>query len=222
MSGAGTITADAYGGGALLVVDGEFPPAPMIARLRGEHAPVVATDGAALRLRDLEMLPDVIIGDLDTIGREDTWFAAVGIRLIRLESQESNDLEKALAWLAVEGITTATLIGVAGRAVDHTLNNFSVIARFARILRLRLLDACSRAYIVSDAIALDVTPGDRISLLPLPAAVLSTSGLAWPLRDERLEMGIREGASNCAVEPRITLHVREGVVIVFHFPATAG
>lgn len=216
MSSPGTITAAAYGGGALLVVDGELPATTLLEQLRTEHTPVIAADGAALRLRECGIRPDVIIGDLDTIGDEASTFTDEGSVVIRLESQETNDLEKALAWLQDQETASLTLIGASGRATDHTLNNFSILPRFARSMRIRLIDAYSVAYMVPDMIALDVLSGDRISLIPLPSAVITTSGLAWPLHSERLETGRREGASNRAVEPRIKIQVHEGIVLVFH------
>ncbi len=200
------------------MVHGDLPSAALIRTLRREHAPVVATDGAALGLRALGVLPDVIIGDLDSIGTERESFTRAGVRVIRLESQETNDLEKALLWLVEQGTVAATAIGLAGGAVDHTLNNFSVIGKFATQLRLRLRDDLSTAYLVRGSLALDVQPGDRISLIPLPSATLQTQGLAWPLHDEQLAIGVREGASNMAIAPHITIHVRQGTAILFHYP----
>lgn len=217
MNSGASITAADYAGEALLAVHGELPPPALIERLRREHSILVAADGAALQLRSHSIRPDVIIGDLDSIGAEDEAFAADGTRVIRLESQEANDLEKALRWLAGEGIRSATLIGMAGGATDHTLNNFSILPKFARTMRLRLCDADSVAYVIPDSITLDTTPGDRISLIPLPSAIITTAGLAWPLRNELLAIGLREGASNRATEPRIEVRVSEGVVVVFHY-----
>ncbi len=215
---AGTWTGPAsYAGGPLLAANGELPPASVIERLRREHSPLIATDGAALRLRELGILPDIAIGDLDSIGDERDSLQSDGVRVIAVESQETNDLEKALAWIAGQAMTSATIVGVAGGAPDHALNNMSVIAKFAGRLRLRICDADSTAYLVADSLRLQAEPGDRISLIPLPSALVRTHGLAWPLHDERLAIGYREGASNRAAEPTIGVRVSEGVLLLFHF-----
>jgi thiamine pyrophosphokinase len=101
--------------------------------------------------------------------------------------------------------------------VDHTLNNFSILPKFANTMRLSLRDAASVAYLVPDTITLETSPGDRISLIPLPSAIISTSGLAWPLRNELLAIGIREGISNEATGPKADVRVSEGMVLVFHY-----
>jgi thiamine pyrophosphokinase len=206
-----------YAGGSLLVVDGELPPPALIHELRAAHAPIVAADGAALRLRELSILPDLVIGDLDTIGERAALFEAEGVRVIRLESQETNDLEKALEWIEGEGAESVTIIGAAGGMTDHTLNNFSVLARHARRIRISLRDEASVAYLVHDELTIDARPGDRISLIPLPSAIVTTSGLAWGLHEERLSLGLREGASNHATAENVRIEVSDGLIALWKY-----
>ena len=59
-----------YAGGALLVLDGDLPAAGFIRGLLGEHSLLVAADGAGLRLHAMGIVPEVVIGDLDTIGEK--------------------------------------------------------------------------------------------------------------------------------------------------------
>ena len=132
-------------GGALLVLDGEVPLADLLEELRETHAPIVAADGAALKLRSSGILPDTIIGDLDTLGGAITGFEREGVNVIRLDSQEENDLEKALLWMIEQDITSVTIVGAGGGMTDHALNNFSVLARYAVKLRITLRDAASIA-----------------------------------------------------------------------------
>jgi thiamine pyrophosphokinase len=207
-----------YAGGALLAIDGELPPAELIAELRRDHHPFVAADGAALKLRDPRLRPHVVIGDLDTIGSDRELLAGEGMEVIQLESQEENDLEKSLLWLVDQGIESVTVIGASGGMTDHALNNFSVLAKLARRLRISVRDAESIGYLLPDAIRIDTAPGDRISLIPLPSATLSTSGLAWELRQEQLAIGVREGASNRATGENVEVIVDDGLVLVLHYP----
>jgi len=207
-----------YTGGALLALDGELPPGELIADLLRDHTPFVAADGAALQLRALSLRPETVIGDLDSLGDARPLLADEGVEVIRLESQEENDLEKALLWLIERGAESVTVIGAAGGMTDHTLNNFSVLAKLARRIRLSIRDAVSIGYFVPDAILLDTAPGDRISLIPLPSATLTTSGLAWELHGEVLAIGVREGASNRATREQVEIAVSDGLVLALHYP----
>ncbi len=214
------IQAGTYGRGALLALDGEFPPSEIVLDLRESHTPVVAADAAALKLLACSVRPDTIIGDLDTLAERAAEFERDGVNVIRLDSQEENDLEKALLWIIESGIECVTIIGAGGGMADHALNNFSVMARYASRLRISLCDALSIAYIVPDALFVATSPGDRISLLPLPHATLRTTGLRWELHHEQLAIGGRSGTSNQATGNDVTVEVTDGVVAVFHYPGT--
>ncbi|MEP7218939.1 MAG: thiamine diphosphokinase, partial [Bacteroidota bacterium] len=183
---------------ALLALNGDLPDAPYLQWLAARHSPIVAADGAALGLQSRNILPDVIIGDLDSLGDAADGFAHAGSVVIELESQEENDLEKGLRWLIGGGVRSVTIVGAGGGMIDHTLNNFSVLAKYAREIQIALRDPLWHMHIVSGSIAMATSPGDRISLIPLPSAMVTTSGLAWGLSSERLEIGVREGASNRA------------------------
>jgi len=203
--------------GTLVAIDGDLPGAGLVRDLLSTHTALVAADGAASRLLDDGIVPDVVIGDLDAIGDRRSELAARGALIVEIADQERNDFEKALGWCIDRGETRVTIVGIAGGMVDHTLNNFSILSRFARLLRLRLRDADSTAHVATGDLLLRTTPGDRVSLIPLPSARLTTTGLAWELRDEVLAMGVREGASNRAVAEEISLSVHEGTVLAFHF-----
>lgn len=205
---------------ALLIINGELPSTPLIARLAGEAEIVVATDGAGLRLIERGIVPDVVIGDLDSLGARRAMLPA-SVSVLERPSQEENDFEKGLRWLMERGSREVTVIGHAGGMIDHTLNNFSIVARYASKVILRLVDDSSIGYVVERKLALDTLPGQRISLIPLPSARLTTAGLRWELREEMLALGAREGASNAATGTSVLVTIAEGRVILFHYHSGA-
>ncbi|MBS1910518.1 MAG: thiamine diphosphokinase [Bacteroidetes bacterium] len=210
---------DRFAGEALVAVAGVLPSPLLVARLAREHALVVGTDGAASRLLEIGVHPDVVIGDMDSVGDAAERLALTGTTFLHRPSQEANDLDKALTWLAGSGMTQATVIGVGGGMIDHTLNNFSVLARHAATMRIAIRDDASCGYFVGDRLRARTHPGDRVSLIPTASARLTTHGLEWELDDEKLQLGVREGASNRAVGDGISITVHEGMVVVVHYPA---
>lgn len=213
--------ADAFQGGALIAAAGTLPDAGLTARLRAEHTLMIAADGAAASLAASGILPDVMIGDLDSGGADVERLRSAGVEVIEVADQDRNDLEKALALAAGRGHTRVTVIGAAGGMTDHTLNNFSVMARFADRMRIRIVEDHARGFVLRDGVRLDARAGDRISLIPLPDATLTTSGLVWELRAERLMYAAREGASNRAAVDTIAVEVHTGTVLVLHYPSSA-
>ena len=202
---------------ALLALAGALPPADRLRDLRTSHRIVVAADGAALALAALGLGPDVVVGDLDSIGTDRRSLELAGTIVVEEPSQESNDFEKALRWLHEQGWRRVTVVGIDGGLLDHTLNNFSVLARFATLFELDVLTEHSHGRCVVDRFEAEATPGDRVSLIPLPSARMTTIGLVWELADEILALGSREGASNRAAGTSFTIDIHEGIILVLHY-----
>ena len=209
---------DRHPDNALLALGGELPADGLVGQLAARHALIVAADSAGLALHRLACAPLVVVGDLDSIAGDREMLEQAGVLMIHRPSQEQNDLEKALDWLTERAVQRVTVIGASGGMADHALNNFSILARYADRLAITLRDNHSVGYITRTRLRLETMPGDRVSLIPLPTALLTTSGLEWELRHERLEFGIREGASNRSATHGLDVLIEEGAVAVFHYP----
>lgn len=203
---------------ALLALSGALPGRTLMIAMKEAHATLIAADGAAVALAELGLRPDVLIGDLDSVGPLRDELAEAGTTVVEEASQETNDFEKALVWLTESGYDRVTVVGIDGGMVDHTLNNFSILARHARHLALEIRSGAAVGRCVIDRLELPTADGERISLIPLPTARLTTVGLAWELADEVLAIGRREGASNRALGALVSVKVHEGVVLVVHYP----
>ena len=199
------------------MLDGTLPPEGMLNEIRNHHSPLIAADGAARQLRSLGIAPDVIIGDFDSLGEErfDPFFETSTI--IEEPGQERYDGEKCLEWIVSSGYDRVTVLGAGGGMVDHVLNNFSFLAKFADRLRIRIREEDAVGYIVCDALRLETTPGDRISLIPLPEAHLTTTGLHWNLQEEMLKIGASEGGSNRADRDEVEIRLSQGKLVLLHY-----
>ena len=88
-----------------IVANGETPQGEALEALRRAEC-VIACDGAYARLKALGIEPDWVVGDCDSLSEEDR--KALGSRLVRVDEQETNDLEKAFRF-ACEGRADARL-----------------------------------------------------------------------------------------------------------------
>jgi thiamine pyrophosphokinase len=68
---------------------------------------------------------------------------------------------------------------------------------------------------VYDVFTYEAEPDEIVSIIPQPQVRISTSGLKWPLADEVLALGSREGARNRATEKSVTITVHDGSALVF-------
>lgn len=152
------------------------------------------------------------IGDVPAAERESLF---PGAEWLWLPDQESNDFEKILVAAHSRGMTSLLVCGMHGGDLEHTLNNWSVLMRYAWTHTLFVADRDRIAIPVVDVLELSCLPGDTVSLIPQPAARITTRGLQWELRDEYLELGVREGARNIALSERVVIRVHEGSLLVF-------
>ncbi len=87
--------------------------------------------------------------------------------------------------------------------------------RFAQELELCVYDAGRFAVPVFDVLHLPTRPGEVISIVPQPAARVTSMGVEWPLTREEIRMGYREGARNRANGKLVSLTVHSGAVLTF-------
>jgi len=176
---------------------------------------VIATDGAASVALAAGVRPTYVVGDLDSISASDlATFAAAS--LVRIEDQDSCDLEKALRVAVELGCRSVTILGGLGRRWDHSLTTLSIAIRFALELRVRIAGPMGDIQSVSDRCEVRGRPGDTISLIAFaPARGVSISGVKWALSDADIGPGSL-GISNVLTSSAARVRVREGCLLVCH------
>jgi thiamine pyrophosphokinase len=207
-----------FEGGPIVAFDGDIPSVGRIHSLSGDSdAIVIAADGAARTLRALGIRPHVVIGDFDAMGsdRDDSWYS--GTEFILDDDQNEYDGAKAVNCAIQRGSASVTVLGASGGRVDHILNNYSILARFASRVHIRTAEESDIGYIVDQPFQFEAREGDRISLIPLPEARLTTEGLRWNLKDEIIRFGEREGCSNAATDDTVTISNIDGIALIVHY-----
>jgi thiamine pyrophosphokinase len=200
---------------ALLCLNGELPAISFFSHF--PDTPIFAADGAANSLLSMNIMPNSIIGDLDS-------FSALllpsdhSATLVYRPSQDTNDFEKCLVYLLESGLDDILIAGIHGGDMEHSLNNLSVLWKFyGKFRHLVLADASGRLALPVDFSFCYTSglPGELISLIPCHSACLTTQGFVWELNNEVLESGFREGARNriALAAPSITMH--QGKLLFF-------
>lgn len=193
--------------GVTLVGGAPFPPEDLgIALSRAPR--VICADGGADRLSS--RTPDAIIGDLDSLSDPDRWRARLGDRLIRVEEQDSTDLEKCLR--LVDAPFFIAVGFVAGR-VDHLLAALHAIVSDPR--PVFLIGEGDVQLSAGVSFQIEAQAGDRVSFFPMRAVKgLGGRGLRWALDGLQLEAGQKIATSNQALGGVVSARFdRPGVVV---------
>lgn len=198
---------------SVILCDGEPPDRDLILSELSDADLFIAADGGANRAAELGLQPDIITGDLDSYivtGEEEA-------TIIENPDQETNDLEKALHVALENNTTHAIVFGATGKRVDHTLKNFSVLLQFnSRFESIRFRDQSSTMKIIEPPFHAEFPLHSSISLFPLSGDVtgITTKGLRYPLKNERLKNGVRDGTSNESVEKIVEIEFEKGDLLL--------
>jgi|SRR5208283_148300 len=200
---------------ALVICNGDVLSKEAIAPLLQKKPFVVCADGGTNRARKLRIRPDVIIGDLDSISPATRKFYS-NVKTIKVESQFSTDFEKALDYLVKYRYRSAVVVGAMGGRPDHALSNFSILKKYHERIRLVFSDSSCDIQIIDRRIVFESAIGSVVSLLPLGRCDgITTAGLEFPLHNESLELGVREGTSNRVVSSPVKISVKKGSLLLF-------
>lgn len=195
-----------------IVCNGRFPRKEYPLYLLQSADALVCCDGALQALEKRGIVPDVVIGDMDSVcGRALKRFPG---QVVRVEEQETNDLSKAFRYVIENYADVAFIhiLGATGYREDHTLGNLSLLMEFERTYGLSergisvdLVSDYTTALALGDSASLDVGEGRPVSLFtPDPDLQIRSEGLRWPTDGVRLDNWWK-ATLNRATADRITL-----------------
>ena len=198
---------------ALIVCNGEPPRPAMLRAVAARAALVVAADGGANVCRKHGVVPDVIIGDLDSVTQETLRRSTLSL-LLRVTRQDNTDLEKALDFLTANDVPEAVILGADGRRIDFTLGNLSVLWRYYQRISLTVAGDGWYAMPVRSRMSIDAPTGTVVSVIPNgTVAGLTLRGFRYPLRNATMRIG-EIGVSNVIRSRPASVYVRSGSLLV--------
>ncbi len=160
-------------------------------------APVlIAADGGANAALAAGHVPEAVIGDFDSLSAEFR-HSIPSERLFLVTEQDSTDFEKCLS--RIDAPLTLAL-GFTGRRLDHELAVYNALVRYPDHPCI-VLGSHDLAFAAPAEVALDLAPGDRVSLFPMAEVTGRSEGLRWPIEGLRLAPDGRVGTSNVAIGP---------------------
>ncbi len=182
---------------------------------------VIAADGGARHCLKLGIKPQVVIGDFDSLTRDElATFEKSGTKLIRYPvDKDETDLELALEYAVDNGANDITLLGLLGGRWDMSFANILLLSspRFEGV-NFHIIDGNTEMFILrgSNKLELGGIPGDTVSVIPLSKETngITYTGLEWPLEDGSIDFGSPRGVSNRLSSEIARIHLNSGVLFV--------
>jgi len=168
-----------------IVADGTFPQHEIPLEYLKNAKRIVCCDGSTESLLLSGMLPDAIVGDLDSLSDELVTRFADRIHLD--ESQDTNDLTKAVTWCSENGYNDIVIVGATGKREDHTLGNVSLLADYIEEVNVIMVtDTGIFRPLLKGTVILSF-PGQQVSIFSIdPGTEVTSHGLRYPLTRSRI------------------------------------
>jgi len=190
---------------------------------------IFCADGGTRHALALDLTPNAIIGDLDSLAPETVAeMEARGVTIHRHPAYKNEtDLELALRLAIAEKPDEILLVTALGRRLDQMLANIMLLTRPEYdSTSLTLLDGPYWARLLRShqSLVINGQPGDTLSLVPLTPTVsgVNLSGVEWPLEQTTLSLGSTLTISNTLTGSQATVQIGEGLVLVVHFDKVVG
>lgn len=202
---------------AFIYAAGEYRPGDikLFKRIRlKDDDLIICADGGYDALAYTNIIPDVIIGDFDSV----TVSVPKDIDVVTYPAEkDKTDLEICIDYAKDKGCDTVFMMGVLGGRPDHTLGAFYAMKyAFENGICPMVLTGDSRIYLVDGEIELNRETFNYISLMPCTEKVsgVTATGLKYPLQDETLTQSSSRGISNEFYNNTAKISIKDGLLFV--------
>ena len=205
---------------ALIVLGGDLPSPPLLKRCASEAELTIAADRGLGAFEAADMLPDLLLGDMDSVSAGTLARREGSTEMERLPCEKDDtDGGHAMEVALSRGATEITILGALGGRMDHALANLMLLKRahgggaFAQILDERV-----RIVRIDGEITLRGAKGDTISLIPIGEAHGVTLEGCYYHSQEALSFDFVHplGVSNVVTADEARITVKEGDLLLFH------
>ena len=205
----------------IIFANGEIPRLENARFLLQADDYIICADGGARHALELGLTPNLVIGDMDSIDKQQ-WQklkdAGVPIELFPRDKNET-DLELALDRAIELEPKVLLIIGALGGRLDQTFGNTALLSN-ARLsaVDVRLDDGVEEIFFCRDQEEVRGRSGDIVSLIPWgnPVQGVQTQGLKWQLHSETLFPEKTRGISNEMTGEVVSIKIASGLLLVIH------
>lgn len=202
-----------------IVANGEMKDYNRFKDVLGRVDLVIAVDGGLKHLEKMAVEPSLIMGDFDSIESLEFYkkmFPKAEIETFEIR-KDYTDSELAVLKLIEIKANRATLLGVTGNRLDHTLANISLLKRlYDAGIKGSIVNEDNVIYYTEKILELEGAIGTNMSILPMSAKVtgIYLEGFDYPLENATLTYGSTTGISNVFAKEEASIRIESGRIVV--------
>ena len=192
---------------------GEFSPASPYAPNADDL--VIAADSGLKTVEGLGLIPDLVVGDFDSLGR-----VPEGENVVRLPIEKDvTDAAAAVSEGRARGYSRFAFVGCTGGRPDHTFAAYQLLADLAARGECGLLfgDGFTVTAVRDGSLSFPALSCGTLSVFAVggDAKGVSIAGAYYPLSDATLSPTFPLGVSNSFVGKPVSVTVNDGTLLTF-------
>jgi len=204
---------------AIIISNGKMKNKRFYKRLIKKNDYVICVDGGSKHAKRLNIIPRMIIGDLDSLDKPTQhYFLKKGVEIIRYNREkDKTDMQIAVELVMKFGFKDVLILCVFGDRLDHVLANVFLLQMMTeRGVKSKIIDEYNEIFLIKNYGKIRGKKGDIISLIPLTKEVnkIKTKGLKYELHNGKLKIYDTLGLSNVLIKDTATINCKKGSLLV--------
>ena len=180
---------------------------------------IVGVDSGTDVLRKINILPDVLIGDLDSISADTLlWINENEVeKHVFKPEKDFTDFHLSMKYVGKKGVTDISILGAFGNREDHFYGNLITALDFSKNMNIILKSENRNCGFLYGENHLDVKIGEIWSFFPFgeELPVISLNGFKYKLAEKTLDYSNPLGVSNISKENTITVTVHNRAPVLY-------
>ena len=219
----GTMISDIiHGKTACLVLNGQLEDYDYIREVMdyNTYELIIAVDGGANHLYRLGIMPNYILGDLDSIDDDiRSYYEASDVVFKKFPTKkDETDAELAVWMVEEEGLLGIDIYAALGGRIDHELANIQLLYYILdRGMYPRIISEREEIYILrNEEMNLKGSIGDIVSIIPVKgdARGITLANMEYSVEELDLKYAVTRGISNVMLAEDAYINVRDGCILV--------
>lgn len=175
----------------------------------------IGVDGGVKHLQNLNIVPDLLIGDFDSIEDLNTFGT---IEKITLDSDKDfTDGERAVNYVIENNFDKVYIFGAIGGRFDHVLSNIFILDKLLEAaIQGIVVDEKNIIYLIDHKINIQPDGMDYFSIIPLTEKITNVQiiGARYEVHGETFHRASSYGVSNEFIDQEVTISFDQGKALV--------
>lgn len=192
----------------LVVGNGPFLIQEII-REAAQNKVVIGVDGAAQKLFQLGIKPDIVLGDFDSLEIE-------YLDALYLPDQNTTDLVKAIRYCDEQGALSITIVCAAFGRLDHHEGALRALRTEYKKNRPIIFHTEQQTicFAKDEEVTIEGEIGESCGVIAYPQGIFSSSGLRYEVDQFQLHFGFSESICNSLAQKKAVIKVQGEALII--------